>query len=190
MQHSDAPWKALKRAEEAFGELKADKSPEDNADSWQDFLIHIERTWNRAEAHFAKSPKWNGWKSKYENLRKQDPLLSYVRHARNADEHSTQSITKAGPKGIGINPAVGNRLHLKNMHIGKGKISFETDIPVSIKIIHGEARAVDVIDRSVQYPVPNSHLGKGIDPKLATMAELVLDFYKDTLTAAEDFFVK
>ncbi|MCX4152363.1 MULTISPECIES: hypothetical protein [Paraburkholderia] len=191
MKHSDAPWGALKRATDQVQALKAQTDPQKQAESWQDLLIQLERVWNKSEAHFSKSPKWTGWKSNYERLRKVDPLLSYLRHARNADEHTAEEITERKPGSWTLNPAIGKSLHIKHMNINKGQIErLETDVPVKFTVIDGAAAPIDVTDRGVAYAVPTEHLGKSIpSPNFVAMAELAVDFYTGTLKAAEEFFV-
>jgi len=191
MQHSDAPWKALKRARDAVESMKAKKEPAEQAECWQDFLVHLERIWNKAEAHFSKSPKWGGWCSPYARLRKKDPLLSYLRHARNADEHTTNPISTKTNGGIAINPAQGSSLFIRRMETKDGRlVRLDADVPVRFQIVDGEAVPIPVIDSGVEYALPTSHRDKPITPKFVEMAELAIRFYEDALKNAETFFVK
>ncbi|MFM0507636.1 hypothetical protein [Paraburkholderia sp. RL17-373-BIF-A] len=190
MQHSDAPWNALKRARDAVDSMKAKKHPAERAECWQDFLVHLERVWNKAHAHFSKSPKWSGWRSPYEHLRKTDPLLSYLRHARNADEHTANPISTKTPGGLAINPARGTSLNIHRMEMKGGRVMLKTDAPVRFQIAGGEAVPIPVIDSGVEYLLPTHHRDKPIEPKFVEMAELAIAFYEDALTKAEAFFVK
>lgn len=190
MQHSDAPWNALKRARDALDNINAMSNPAEQAECWQDFLIHLERIWNKAEAHFSKSPKWGGWCSPYARLRKKDPLLSYLRHARNADEHTTAPISMTGPRQLRINPISGSDLYIKKLESINGRITLETDAPVRFRVVDGKAAPIAVTDKNVEYAVPTVHLGQPFNAKFDRMAELALAFYEDALTKAEEFFVR
>lgn len=192
MQHSDAPWDALKRAEISLAALTKSDVPEEQAAHWSDFLTQIDRTWNKCEAHFKKSPKWHGWASKWGKLRTADPLLLYLRQARNVDEHTTDPIHEKRPGGVGIGPAKGDSLYVHEMRIENGQITkLHTDVPVKFTIFSGQAGPVPVKNRGVTYSVPDSHLGKKVDsPDFKTLASLAYDFYKSALTEAEAFFVK
>lgn len=191
MQHSDAPWKALKRAEDALKRLQEEHNLEIKAENWQDFLIHLERTWNKTGAYFSRSPKWSGWSSEYEHLRKKDALLSYLRHARNADEHRDDAITQPKQSGLAFNGMFGRGLFIDHMKIEDGNIvRLETKSPLVVKVVNGNVVPLAVTDRSVTYQVPDTHLDKTFEPKLEVMADLGLTFYRDALTAAEAFFVK
>jgi len=61
---------------------------------WREFLQKLERTWNKAEAAVAGRNDCKLILDAAKNLRKNDDLLCYLRHARNADEHTVSEIAK------------------------------------------------------------------------------------------------
>jgi hypothetical protein len=94
MKHSDQLKIELSKAREAIKSMRNAKTIDEFEESWKTFLGRLERVWSKSINHFGKSPKWNGWKGKFESLRKSDPLLSYLVNARGAEEHTVNEIIK------------------------------------------------------------------------------------------------
>jgi len=167
------------------------KDLHDFEEAWKEFLRRLERIWNKTEAHFMKSQKWNGWNGKYLTLRKSDPLLCYLVNARCADEHTVAVITAKTPGSIGINPSQGDFLHIRRMTITPGKIFVDSSQPISVDFIPGKVQLLPVVNRGRKYPVPASHLGRSIESDdVLTLAELGVSFYEEVLQKADVYFVK
>jgi hypothetical protein len=62
--------------------------------AWRDFLQSIDRAWNKVLARCQNEKKWPKLKSKYEKIRKEDPLLKYISQARNVSEHTISDVIK------------------------------------------------------------------------------------------------
>ena len=45
--------------------------------AWRQFLQEINEVWKKVELECKKNTKFNGWRSRYVELRKSDALLSY-----------------------------------------------------------------------------------------------------------------
>ena len=123
MQHSEQPRIELKSARDAMESMSNAKALDEFEEGWKEFLRRIERTWNKMHSHFGKSPKWTGWQSKYESLRKNDQLLSYLVNARGAEEHTVDAVVSTTPGGITINPAEGNFMHIESLSIDSGVLT-------------------------------------------------------------------
>jgi hypothetical protein len=176
----------LDRARAAVAGMRAAQSLDAFEERWKEFLHHLERTWNKTTAHFRKSPKWNGWQSKYEHLRRADPLLSYLVHARNADEHTVTEIVEREAGGIGVNPAEGEGLYIERMEIGGGRVAIQSPQRLKIDFRPARTRLVTAVDRGHTYAVPTSHLGQPLDAaNIVGAAELAVGFYADALAEAE-----
>ena len=132
MQHSEQPSFELAKARAAIEIMRNAKALDEFEESWKEFLGRLERIWSKSKSHFGKSPKWNGWKGKFEPLRKTDPLLSYLINARGADEHTVNEIVGRMPGGIGINPAEGSSLYIEHMESKDGNIFIKS--PQKIKV--------------------------------------------------------
>jgi hypothetical protein len=159
-------------------------------DDWSEFLVHIQRLFARL-AKATESGSSKGWFDRIQNQRREDPLLSYVAHARNVDEHGVEPITRRDPGGIGINPKTGNVLHIGHISISRGTIVVDPETARNIRITFVPERValVAVRDRGREYPVPNEHLGRPLSGvSLINVAELALAFWGRTLAEAAQKF--
>ena len=191
MQHSDQPFQELARAKEALATMKTSRSVEQFEEQWKEFLRRLERSWNKAHAHFGKSPKWNGWQGRIDNLRRTDPLLSYLVNARGADEHTVNEIASRRGGGFSINPAEGTSLHIKQMEFGNGSVLIQSPQDLKIEFLPARMTLLPVVNRGRTYGLPTSHLGARVDPSnVIAVAQSALTFYEQTLNEAEVFLVK
>lgn len=190
MQHSDQPNRELDLARDSLEQLKAATSIDEAEECWKEFLSRIERCWNKATAHFKKSPKWNSWHGKYVNLRKKDELLCYLVNARGADEHTTENITQIQRAHHHID-AGPNKEHLLRWEPQPdGKIVVELGPGATITTSPATMTLLAVVNRGVCYKVPTTHIGAPLDGSSAiTIAEAALGFYKIFLDEAERYFV-
>ena len=116
---------------------------------WAAFLVHFERIFHRLEA--AAGGKGDAWYGRVEEFRKTDPLLSYLLHARNVDEHGLRTVTKREPgliREVDAEPMDPSRPE-KGM-----RVTFELRDP--------HIALVDVVDRCVTYAVPTSFRASAI----------------------------
>jgi hypothetical protein len=191
MQHSEQSSLELAKARSTIEVMRNTTALEDFEEGWKEFLGRIERVWNKASNHFCKSPKWNGWKGKFEGLRRSDPLLSYLVNARGTDEHTVNEITGKEPGGIGINPAEGNSLYIEHMEINNGNIFIKSPQKIKINFLPSRTTLLPITNRGRTYSVPTTHLGKPVDPKnVIAIAEAGAQFYENFLVQAEEFFIK
>lgn len=131
--------------------------------AWRDFLQSIDRVWNKTAAMCKGEKCWPKLKSKYERLRKTDPLLNYLIQARNVTEHTISPVVKEWDANI-------------RAHQIPGAIRIEWD--------KWDRPLLPVTNRGVTFQPPKMHLGKPMvyykrpgveEPKLA--AELAMYFY-------------
>lgn len=191
MQNSPAPRAELEKAKKAIQEMEQAASLDEFEEAWKAFLHRLERSFNKAQAHFKKSPKWDAWWGRFKNLRATDELLSYLINARGADEHSVEAIVARGGGGIGIGPAFGSELYIERMTINNGVIDIRSPQPIRVNFIPDRTKLLPVRNRGRDYKVPIVHLGKAIDPEdVVGIARLGHAFYSDFLDSAEAYFVK
>lgn len=79
--------------------------------AWREFLQAIDRAWNKVLVRCHGEKKWQKLKSKYEKLRKEDPLLKYVAQARNVTEHSISDVIMDWDANLKAQPVLGG-IHL------------------------------------------------------------------------------
>lgn len=181
----------LHRCSEFLKQLGTAATPADFEDKWLRFLGHLERVWNKSQYHFGRSPKWNGWKSCYEKQRRTDPLLSYLRNARGAHEHTVADITKSKPGSIGLDAGPSSRVYIKHLQIGPNGIKGEWDGDLAVTFTPGSVELIPVTNRGRTYPVPTSHLGKPLeDTSAVTIGKHGLAYYEALVAVAEKYFVK
>jgi hypothetical protein len=139
----------IERADQSLIDLGATKHLAEIERYWAAFLVHFERIFNRLEA--AAGGRGDAWYGRIEQFRKKDALLSYLRHARNIDEHGLRMVTKREPgliREIGAEPMDPARP--------------EAGIRVVVEIRDPHVALVDVIDRDVRYTVPTTFRGNPI----------------------------
>ena len=154
-------------------------------------MRRTERSWNKAQAHFGKSPKWSGWQGKVEQQRKSDELLLYLIQSRGAEEHTVNAISERQPGGIDINPASGNSLFIERMEIRNGQIvELRSPQAIRIDLLPPRIRLLPVTNRGRKYEVPTSHLGSRVDPtNVIAIAKAAYRFNEKVLAEAEAKFV-
>lgn len=192
MQRSPAPKVELDKALKSIIEMESAKSLDDFEESWKSYLFRLERCFNKAQAHYKKSPKWDAWWGTYKRLRASDDLLAYLVNARGAEEHSVEEIVGRDGGGIGIKAADGNSVHIESMSIdGRGNIHIRSPQTLRIDFIPEKMTLLPVLNRGRVYAAPLSHLGKPINPgDVCANARLAHSFYAEFLLSAEQYFVK
>jgi hypothetical protein len=162
-------------------------------EAWKLFLFRLERVWNKLRNHLSNSPKYKNWAiiDHAKQLRGNDPLLTYLINARDADEHTINEIIERRPGGIGINAAIGNELNIEHMSVTNGNIFIKSKQPIKIDFFPEKIKLKSITKRSGTYHIPKTHLGnpiKSIEP--IDVAEAGLNFYEDLIEKAEEYFVK
>lgn len=190
MQRSTAPNEALEKAEKQLARMKAARSFGELEEAWIDYLTALERLWNKASAHFSRSPKWGGWSGRYQKDRAKDELICYLSKARDAHEHTIERISEIAGAALSINPVDGGELTIiEDLRIDGGHISFRPVTPVAVTLEPAHVRMLPATTRGRTYPVPTTHLGKPVtDLSVVEIAALGLSYYKAFLDAAEAHF--
>lgn len=89
---------ALVKCRTAVETLNQSKKLEDGASAWSDFLTFHSRVYTKLKEGAKGHGKSEAWYGRVNRMRKDDPLLCYIHHARNSDEHSIEEI--AQPVGL------------------------------------------------------------------------------------------
>jgi len=149
--------------------------------NWIDFLINLEKVWKKSELECRNYLNFQPWQGKYQRERRKDPLLKYLKNARDADQHSLQFITSE--KGY-------------SCEIVYPSNGFILKIGESIRVIatseDPRIEAEPVENRKIIYELPINHLGKKLinpnDP--LEIAELGFNYYEEYLRAIRAKFIK
>ena len=183
---SSQPRTQLTKARASLGSMKHSQSFEGFEEHWKNLLHQVERAWTKALSKYGSDQGWRALRDKYDALRRTDPLLAYVKNARDADEHTIDDILSHEPGGIGINPAEGNSLYIERMEIDRGVISIKSPQRLRVDFIPDKTKLLPVTKRDGTYAVPTSHLGGAVDPtNVVDVAEKAIAFYEKVLDEAE-----
>ncbi|WP_146142894.1 hypothetical protein [Halomonas sp. ND22Bw] len=180
------PQQELDRAKKQIQAMESAESLDDFEHHWALFLHFIERVWNKSEAHFKQSPAWAGWRGKYVNMRSRDALITYLRHARNADQHSVEEITDRLPGGTTISNNSGGPITITKLDVtGGGPATYEADGHLDIAFTPGKVKLIPVTNYGTTYEPPTTHQNQAIDPSdVVGVARTGAAFYEDMLNAA------
>ena len=139
-------------------------------DAWSLFLMHTERLWNKLFASGRGLSGWQNIESEVNQLRKTDPLLCYVHHARNVTEHTIQEFAADWNGPLKVEP---------------------TQDGATISWPPWDRPLLPVLDRGQTYPPPAEHLGSSITEKFGkglpqsyVVGEFALRFYFNALNRA------
>lgn len=121
------------------------------------------------------------------NAQRNDPLLAYVKNARDADEHGIELITEREGPGVGIGPRHGSVLHIDFLRFDKGKMTMGPLTAAGARFVFSPAKLilVPVRNRGRVYPVPFSHLGLALGtPSPLAVGKRALAYFEGRLAAA------
>lgn len=147
---------------------RSDVPIRDIESAWWTFLLAASGVYSKLEQGAKGAGKSEAWFGRVKHTRKNDPLLSYLHHARNSEEHSLETTASAGVASIeSRHPSV--------------RVSGLTDDPPSIDIdIHSALESdepigtitIGVCIRPVKddrfgdtFPIPKTHLGKPLSSR-------------------------
>jgi hypothetical protein len=156
---------------------------------WENFLASLDRVFNKIVATYKTSEKrdaWNGEHGKVISDRKQNVILSYLVHARNAHEHTIEEIVKHQPQSF-IFTADENAMgpgRMRNLEIRAGQVSFD-----------GENMKVSFRPDSVlAIPITDTRSGRVYNPPdgytLSLIGKCGIDYYDDYLYRCIAHFVR
>jgi hypothetical protein len=142
--------------------------------AWHNFLMCANRVFTRLE-HGAKKGPSKGWFDAIKNLRKTDPLLNYMMHARNASEHGDPVLGyDKGAEAPSISRFYGSEAFTPEGLTGPPRFSIEW-----------QPRLLPVKARNgVFHHPPTSHLGKPIVPVPEVVAETMIAYRADRIAEA------
>lgn len=160
---------------------------------WRAFLNAIAKLWVKMErACQHVRPEFEPWQRPFKECRESDPLLAYLRHAKNADQHTIQEVMEIVPGSRTINSVDGGSLYIEKLVLSGGSIvEYRGDKPLLITDTPATARMVSVIDRGAEYPPPSEHLGLPLrSDSPASAAEAALAYYERFVTEAKERFFR
>lgn len=188
----------LAKARDAMADFEKASSLDVAKSAWSDFLIAASGVYSKLEQGAKGNGKSEGWYGKVKSKRRKDPLLSYIHHARNADEHGLGEIAKKVPGHWSLKLERGSAVRLSGgLHLGSD--SSKTDLkiktvkgkPPTIEVRQPSLALVSVVDSRFgdTFAPPSRHLGTAIEPKPDEVARLALAYLEGLISQADSLVV-
>jgi hypothetical protein len=186
-------YERLERAASAIEDLANATEYWEKEAAWSNFLLAAYTIFSKLEQGAKKRPKSDGWFSQVKGERKRDPLLNYLKHARNADEHRLEEITGETP---GLEAVISNGQIVHSRNFGKdihrnyrtmgwSEQTGERELEYT-PLCPPEIQLKPVVDKhSYVYTPPTEHLGAQIDDTSPLgIGRLALDYLTKLVTVA------
>lgn len=155
---------------------------------WSDFLIAAAGIYSKLEQGAKGSGVSEAWFGRKKHDRKKDPLLSYLHHARNTDEHGIEPTAEHKPGSLTIH----GDIHLNGMINGPAGTALRVapiagGRPPEIRYAPARIVLVPVTDPRYNdtFHPPASHLGEPLsDTSPIAVASLALTYFESLLAEA------
>jgi hypothetical protein len=86
----------LQRADKALYALKIAANYDEAEEAWSDFLLAAATIYSKLEQGSKSKGTSAGWFGRKKKERRDDPLLRFLHHARNSDEHGIERVAERG----------------------------------------------------------------------------------------------
>jgi len=164
----------LEKAELAVARLEQAQNIKDTETAWSDFLMAAGSIYSKFEQASKRNGVAAAWYGRVKHERKTDTLLSYIHHARNADEHGLEDITRVASRQGTLRfhepfdpkKLEGVQIRIGTDATGAPSISVSDGAPISVEHYkHPTVVLVAVKDTRYgdTFPTPSVHLGQQLD---------------------------
>jgi hypothetical protein len=155
---------------------------------WAAFLVAAGRVFTKLEQGAKLLDKSKAWWGNQLHRRRTDPLLRYLWHARNADEHTLQDVTQRHHGSAKIVEPTKEEIAALNQALEKETRPW-TPLGM-VEWLPDHVELLPVVDRGVRYDPPASHLGNPIvGSSPAHLAELMLTYLDAMVKEADELTV-
>jgi hypothetical protein len=184
-------WERLQQAENACTALQGAQTLGEIERAWSAFLSAASAIYSKLEKGAKGTGSCEGWFGRIKHERRTDPLLSYIHHARNADEHGIVDITERVPGVF----AISGDVHIHHLAVGPNGIagrasSINPARPARIHTKPAQVKLAAVFDDRFNdaFDVPTEHLGKPLRAQSPQeVAALGLEYLKQLVKAASEY---
>src|SRR4051812_42662853 len=124
-----AAQQCLERAKQNLDTFESAATYQKMEESWAHFLTMANRVYVKLEQGSKISGPSKGWFGRKKHERRSDPLLAYVKNARDADEHGLQNVTDRTPASLGVKFPTAtndNPVRVKSGVVKSGPVGAET----------------------------------------------------------------
>ncbi|CAM8636332.1 hypothetical protein MCEMSHM24_03155 [Comamonadaceae bacterium] len=188
-------WERLHKAKAALDAMTSSRTLGQIEVGWSDFLTAASTIFSKLERGSKGHSKTEPWFGRIKNERRTDPLLSYVHHARNADEHGIAPITDKRNGYLAIKGDV----HIEHLSIdGRGNIQLgrvtglNSARPPEIIFEPARIELLPVLDDRFgdTFDVPTSHMGKPLENPSAIIVAGLAYVYLEKIVREASALVK
>ncbi|WP_168727263.1 MULTISPECIES: hypothetical protein [Sphingomonas] len=184
---------SLKRCADACQKLNQATTFEETEAAWTDFLVWSARIYNKLGKGSRGNNASENWYGLIKKERKDDPVLRYIHHARNTDEHGIERILSNDElREVYIYRENGEIIQ-EFSTIGGAKIDDlkmiidGVPVPVPLERVEKVAKLVTVTDDVFgdSFDPPHEHFGRTIFPEPKYVALAALDYMKYMVISAD-----
>lgn len=184
----------LEIAREAFEQLQIEKGFKAYERAWAEIIAQLGRVYTKLEQGAKGCKASEPWFGLLKHARGTDPLMSYLHHARNSEEHGLDHITQRGADSMTLGfPAttevkVGFEMMIDDkgrMHVRNPTVDSPNGGVNRVEVVNPRVELVPVRDRGVSYAPPEMHGSKPIvDRSPRGCAGLAISYLEDMLSQA------
>ena len=181
----------LNRARLAFERIEGAEDYSAFTHAWSDLLAAL----NNVHSSLEQAAKGNNpamaWMGRCIAERRTDPLLRYIHHARDADEHGLASVSELRLGGMKIG-ATGGGIHLRSLKIGPEGVNIDYSSvgggQPKLEITPSSARLVAVTNRGTSVDPPTVHRELPIEGVMPIeVGAAALRYYEEMVQVAVTF---
>ena len=171
------------RAAQAAETIRTSNNFEEIKTAWSSFLVSSGRIYTKLEQGSKTDESSRTWWGKQVHERRSDPLLCYLWHARNVDEHTLQNIAEF--KEATVKSAEPTPDDVEALNSALANEQRPTAILGLLEVVWAHVKMLDVLDRGVRYCPPTKRLALEItDTSPANIVTLALSFFEEMISEA------
>lgn len=141
--------------------------------AWADYLTYFRRTWFKCLRAYRGTSWWGPLEQRYKERWESEPVASYLRHARNADEHGIEPVAVVRP---GFTVVSGGVIVGPAKIVGGASFTLGPGSTAKVKVNASTVVATAVVDeKGVTHHPPT--LDGNDSPPVLRLAEEGLSFY-------------
>jgi len=177
------------RINRAAGMIASSAPVKEREAAWLDIIAAFGTLYSKLEQASKATPEATRWFREKKETRKQDPLLQYMHHARNADEHTLVRVATGAQFAVKAVVAEGGGT-LGVAYDAAGRPFMVSEGMANPKLYENEVMLHTAIDRGVSYQPPTMHMGQHIaDTTARAIAPLIVAYAERLLQDASGFLV-
>jgi hypothetical protein len=178
---------AFARAQQDLAGLKASNDFPSIETHWETFLDNANKVFTRLEQAANDTTKGKAWWGSQVYEWKKDPLLRYIRQARDATQHSIQEVAQPNP-GRATRITDASFEELAEVHREAQKVGLPYAVLGGFEVVWPHIEVLDVVNKGVTFPRPTEHLGKSVGATTpAEIGNLTLVHLEKMIRETESF---